>query len=93
MLKCALLAAFVAGSLPLSPALARDTRSSQSIPPPEKARGSDASGERLAQVVSLSTETCDAPGNGKKNGHHSSNGLGHLFAPGKGHACDRKSPG
>jgi hypothetical protein len=93
MLKFRLIAALAIGSLALSPAMARDTRSSQTVPPPAKSKGSEVSQERLAQLFPAVAASCDAPGNGQKTGHENSNGQGHIIGRGKGHACDGKSPG
>ena len=87
------LAAVAAGSLALNPAAARETRSAQSVPPPEKAKGSERSQDQLAALFAISLDTCNAPGNGQKTGHDMGNGRGHEVGRGKGHACDGKSPG
>ena len=80
-------------ALAAAPAMARETRSAQSVTSPERTRGSEVSQERLALVLDVSAATCDAPGNGSKTGHENGQGRGHEIGRGKGHACDGKSPG
>jgi hypothetical protein len=93
MIKTRILAALAIGSLALSPAVAKETRSARSVPPPEQAKGSERSQERLALLFQVAGGTCDAPGNGVKAGHENGQGRGHEIGRGKGHACDPKSPG
>ena len=93
MLKYRMLAALAAGSLAFTPAMARETRSAQSVPPPDRSNGSEASQDRLALVFEVSAESCDAPGNGQKTGHEKARGQGHFKGRGQGHACDGASPG
>jgi hypothetical protein len=93
MLKTRILTALAIGSLALSPAAARDTRSAQSVPPPDQSKGSEVSRERLALIMETPADTCDAPGNGNKFGHVFGRGQGHQKGRGKGHACDGQSPG
>jgi hypothetical protein len=93
MTKSRMLAALAIGSLALSPAVAKETRSARSLPPPEQSNGSETSQERLALIFAVAAGTCDAPGNGVKAGHDNGQGRGHEIGRGKGHACDPKSPG
>ena len=89
-----LAASLALAALVTAPAIARETRSAQSVTSPERTRGSEVSQERLALVLDVSAATCDAPGNGNKYGHEKGRGNGHdPSSPGKGHACDGASPG
>jgi len=88
-----LTALFAVTALAASPALARETRSAQSLTSPGRSNGSEVSQQRLALLFEVSAGTCDAPGNGNKTGHEKGQGRGHEIGRGKGHACDGKSPG
>ena len=76
-----------------SPAMAKETRSAQSVTSPGRSNSSEVAQERLALVFEVSAGTCDAPGNGNKYGHEKGRGQGHEIGRGKGHACDGQSPG
>ena len=93
MSKSRWIAAIAIGSLALSPAVAKETRSGQSVPAKAQPKGSEASQDQLALLFDVAALSCDAPGNGLKVGHENSNGRGHEIGRGKGHACDPKSAG
>lgn len=96
--------ALAVASLALAPAMAKDTRSSSSVPS-KSWRGASPAFQYASSrddrdrrgwndgYFDFAGDICDAPGNGKKTGHFMGNGKGHVFGRGRGHACDPKSPG
>ncbi len=92
MLKNRVLAALAIGSLTFSPAIAKDTRSSQSLPP-ASAKASPQSQERHALLFQVAAaEPCES-GNGKKLGHENGRRVGIENGTANPNACGGKSPG
>ena len=92
MLKYRVLAALAIGSLVVSPAVAKTTRSSDAVPPQASTKGTAQSQERLALLLQVAAEPCES-GKGKKLGHENGQRTGIENGTANEHACGAKSPG